>query len=230
MKKLFNILFFISTCIWMTSCEVDNYEEPDATLTGTVIDATTGKGLITEQPNGFLIYYKEIAAEYPSAQFRTFQGKADGTFNNSKLFAATYEVYPGLGAFVVPDVQTVKLSPGSETTVNFTVTPYVSISNVSMTKAGSNALTVQFTLSKNAGTIQDYRIFATNKTPLVGSNITDNVGGGAVALQESDLGMSISVDLSGFETGYKYWVRVGARCNEAPSGRYNMSEVFEIQF
>jgi hypothetical protein len=214
----------------MTSCEIDNYDAPDATLKGAVIDATTGQGLITEQPDGFLIYYKEISEQYPNAQFRTFWGKADGTYANTKMFAGKHEVYPGSGAFVIPEHQTVTLSSGKEATVSFTVTPYVSITDVRVTKVGSDGARIEFKLTKNAGTIQDYRIFATNKTPLVGVNITDNVGGGAVGINESHLNTTFVVDRTGFATGYKYWIRVGARCEEAPSNRYNMSKVFEIQF
>jgi hypothetical protein len=215
--------------IIMTACEVDNYDAPDAGISGTVIDATTNKGLLTEQPNGFQIYYKEISDQYPNAQFRTFWGKADGSFANSKLFAAKYEIYPGSGAFIIPEHQTVTLASGKDMAVNFTVTPYVSIKNVSIAKSGSNDITVSFKLTKNAGTILDYRIFATNRTPLVGSEATDGVGGNAVTLTDDDLDKTITVARTGFASG-KYWIRVGARCKEAPSSRYNMSEIFEITF
>lgn len=228
MKHISYIISIVCAVIFMTACEIDNYDAPDAILQGTVIDATTGKGLITEQPNGFQIYYKEISEQYPSAQFRTFWGKADGTFTNTKLFAVKYEVYPGSGAFVIPEHQTVTLSSGKEATVNFTVTPYVSITDVTYTKSG-NDLTISFKLTKNAGTISDYRIFATNRTPLVGVEATDGVGGNAVTLTEDDLNKTITVTRTGFTSG-KYWFRVGARCKEAPSSRYNMSAVFEVQF
>jgi hypothetical protein len=214
----------------MTACEIDNYDAPDAVLKGTVIDATTGQGLITEQPDGFQIYYKEISEQYPSAQFRTFWGKADGTYANTKVFAGKHEVYPGSGAFVIPEHQTVTLSSGKETTVDFTVTPYVSITDVNVTKVGNSGVRIQFKLTKNAGSILDYRIFATNRTQLVGVNATDNVGGNAVSLTESDLSTAFVVERTGFATGYKYWIRVGARCKEAPSSRYNMSRIFEIEF
>lgn len=230
MKQLSYIVSIVCAAIFMTACEIDNYDAPDAILKGTVIDVTTGQGLITEQPSGFQIFYKEISEQYPNAPFRHFWGKADGTYANTKLFAGRYEVYPGSGAFVIPEHQTVTLSSGKETTVNFTVTPYVSIREVSMTKVNSDSLTIQFKLTKNAGSIQDFRIFATNRTPLVGSNVTDEVGGDAISIGDSDLDRIIITGRRGFATGYKYWIRVGARCTEAPSLRYNLSDVFEIQF
>jgi hypothetical protein len=228
MKRI-NILYILCMAVFLFACEIDNYDAPDAGISGTVIDATTGKGIITEQPNGFQIYYKEISDQYPNAQFRTFWGKADGSFANTKLFASKYEVYPGSGAFIIPDHQTVTLAAGKDQQVNFTVIPYVSITGVSVTKSGSNDINVSFKLTKNAGTILDYRIFATNRTPLVGSEATDGVGGNAVALSDDDLEKTITVTRTGFASG-KYWIRVGARCKEAPSSRYNMSEIFEITF
>jgi hypothetical protein len=220
-------LYYILLVAVMTACEVDNYDAPDATLTGTVKDVITGKGLITES-GGFSIRYRQINPIYPDAPNRSFAGKADGTYNYTKLFADSYDVNPINGAFVAIDPQRVTVSSGQSTTLDFTVTPYVSFENVSIVKKGADGITATFTLKKNAGSIQDYRILATNKTPLVGIN-TNDVGGDAVDLTEAEVGSPISVDRTGFETGGSYWIRIGARCNEAAS-HYNLTEVFEIKF
>jgi hypothetical protein len=220
----------ILTAALMTACEIDNYDAPDASLKGTVIDETTGQGLITEQPDGVQIRYRELSEKYPNAQFRNFWCRADGTYSNTKLFAARYEVYPE-GAFVAPEHKEVTLVSGSETKLDFTVKPYVSIeiNDNDVVKSG-NALTLKFKLTKNAGTIQDYRIFATNRTPLVGTVATDDIGGNEIALSAwAAADTTITATRTGFTSG-KYWVRVGARCKEAPSSRYNLSKVFEIQF
>jgi hypothetical protein len=233
MKKICYILPVILMMMFMTACEVDNYDLPDAGLQGTVTDAVTGKGVITEQPGGFNIYLREIDEKYPNAPNRSFQVKPDGTFTNTKVFAATYDVWPVNGPFVPlteSQRQRVTLSSNQLTSVNFTVTPYVSFESVSITKTGADEATISFILHKNAGTIQDYRVFATNRTPLVGTQATDNVGGNAVTVAESDLGHLITVTRSGFEAGTKYWLRLGARCAESPSTRYNLTEVVELHF
>jgi hypothetical protein len=219
--------------MFMTACEVDNYDQPDAGLEGTLTDAVTGKGLITEQPNGFRIYLREIDEKYPNAPNRNFWGRADGTFSTDKVFAATYDVWPADGAFVPfteSQRERVALSSNQLKPVNFTVTPYVSFTNVSITKTGADVATITFVLTKNAGTIGDYRVFASSLTPLVGNNSTESVGGDAVTVTESDLGQTITITRSGFVAGSKYWLRVGARCTESPSGRYNLTEVQELQF
>ena len=142
MKKSKYILsiFFIAISVIFVSClEIDNYEAPDGTLSGSVIDKITNNPIVTEQPQGFRIKYNEISwSDAPISQY--FWGKADGTFNNTRLFAGKYEVTPVEGAFITPDPQTVDITSGNVTTVNFTVLPYISFSGVSIVKDGSNVV------------------------------------------------------------------------------------------
>jgi hypothetical protein len=234
MKNYFIILYI--ACIAMTgmfvSCEVDNYEGPDGTLTGNVIDAVTGNPILTEQPNGFRIRYKEISwSETATDQY--LWGKPDGTFNHTKLFAGTYEITAVEGAFVTPATQQVEIKSGGVTTATFTVTPYVSFSNVSIVKEGATSVKATFTINRNVpeAAPQDYRIFASSKTPYVGTNSggsESDVSLSATPFTEADLGTPIVVTLNNYVAGKTYYIRIGARCTNS-SSRYNMTEVFEIQ-
>jgi hypothetical protein len=243
MKKIHYILglLTIAAGTFFVSCGVDNYDLPDAALTGTVTDAITGKPLITEQPNGFQVRNEEISWS-DNPQQEHFWGKADGTFKNTKMFPAKYRITLVNGPFVQPAPQEVELKSNKTATLNFTVTPYVSFSDVSIAKYGSgDSVKVSFKLSRNAGTIKDYRIFATDQTPLVGINYFDSkfsnihyweAGAEKTAatlpLTNADLGKTIVVTLKGYASGQKYWIRVGASCSE--SARYNLTEVKEISF
>ena len=115
MKKVFLSLIYLLALGAMTSCDVDNYDGPDGTLTGSVIDAITGQPIQTEQPNGYRIKYKEISwSENATDQF--LWGKPDGSFNHTKLFAGTYEMTAVEGAFVdseteVVDILVLRMSP-----------------------------------------------------------------------------------------------------------------------
>ena len=238
-NTVFYFILLSLASLFAASCAVDNNEAPDAGIAGTVIDAVTGKGLVTEQPNGFRINYKEIDPNYPNAQWRSFWAKPDGSFQHTKLFAASYEVYPYDGAFVpleASSYQKITLAGGEQKTLSFTVTPYVSISDFDVQKINGDSVSIKFKLKRNAGTVQDYRVFATNRTPLVGTNATDNVGGDAVAIQESMLNsegaLIVETGRKGFSpaTGNKYWFRIGVRCSQSPASRYNLSEIKEIQF
>jgi hypothetical protein len=229
-KRILSTVACLFTVILFFSCEIDNYDEPDGTLTGRVIDAVTGNPICTEQPQGFRIRYEEISwSDNPTAQF--FWGKADGTFNNTKLFAGKYRITPVEGAFVTPDPKEVDIRSGNTASVDFTVTPYISFSNVSVAKEG-NTVRVTFTLSRNvaSATLQDYRVFATVATPYVGTQLFDNdISSVSVNIAESDLGTPVSILLpENFVSGKTYYIRVGARCQNT-SGRYNMTEVTTIK-
>jgi hypothetical protein len=247
--KIHNILSVLSfaAIALLTSCEVDNYDEPDAGLSGVVTDAVTNKPLITEQPNGYQIRYEELSwSDKPQQEH--FWGKADGTFRNTKMFPGKYLITLVNGPFVQPASQEVELKSNDMATANFTVTPYVSFSDVNIAKYGSgDSVRVTFTLHKNVpnSTIDGYRIFATDQTPLVGINFSETkysevhyweggaekvTGSNFFTLQEADLDKPITATLKGYISGKTYWIRVGARCNESPSGRVNLTEVVELKF
>jgi hypothetical protein len=233
MKKIQFLLpvWSIILATGLVSCEIDNYEAPDGTLTGSVIDAVTGLPVVTEQPDGFRIRYDETSwSDTPIAQY--FWGKADGTFNYTKLFAGTYRVTPVEGAFVTPEAKTAEIRSGGVTTIDFTVTPYMSFSHVSVVKSGASTLKYTFTLSRNVASsnLQDYRIFASSKTPYVGTIVFESeISTPTVAITEEDLGKPIEVELDNYVPGKVYYVRIGARCENA-AGRYNMTEVFRMDF
>jgi hypothetical protein len=200
-------------------------------MTGQVIDAVTKAPIISEQPNGYRIRYDEISwSDNPNPQY--IWGKADGTFQNTKMFAGTYEVSAVEGAFVTSDVKTITVQSGQTTNVEFTVTPYISFSNVSIVKEGAT-VRATFTLSRNVpgAALQNYRVFASAATHYVGATESDpSVSVAATAITESDLGVPISVLLpAAFVAGKMYYIRVGAIC-ENPNGRYNMTEIVNIQF
>lgn len=229
-SKILLSIFCIAIVAVLVSCnKIDNYDGPDGSLTGSVIDNVTGKPIITQQPEGFRIKYEEISwSETPIAQY--FWGKANGTFNNTKLFAGKYNITPVEGAFVTPALQTIDITSGGTATVNFTVTPYISFAGVAIVKNGTN-VTATFTLTKNVATTtpQSYRVFVASNTPFVGTfDFDSSVSSGDVAITNSDLGIAKVVTLDKLVAGKKYYIRIGARCSN-PSGRYNFTEIITIQ-
>jgi hypothetical protein len=257
MKKIVNIIV-LTGCIAVlallpTSCEVDNYAEPDGIIFGKVTDAVTGQGLITEQPNGFQVRYYELSwSDNPLS--RDIWGKADGTYRNAKMFAGRYRIELVNGAFVSPAPQEVEIKSNVETELNFTVTPYVSISNVTVAKTGADEVTVTFNLKANVSgsTLKDFRIYASDQTKIPGTAFSQSdfstiasVNGVEVNDLTYKFGSnltegSFSVKLNGYVAkGVKagnyvypgvYWIRVAARCNDSPVDRYNMSAVTELTF
>ena len=88
-----------------SSCsKIDNYPAPSNTIKGSTVDAGTGNTVQTEI-GGSGTRVKLLETSYsanPTPYY--FQSMQDGTFNNTKIFAATYKVSVE-GPFV-PLVQT----------------------------------------------------------------------------------------------------------------------------
>jgi hypothetical protein len=235
----------------LTSCELDSYAEPDGIVSGTLRDTKADDGVFwTEQPNGFQIVCTETswtASETPGGQ--TFWGKADGTFNNDRVFAATYSIMPRNGAFHSAKAQSVEVKTRKDPSLVFDVIPYCSFHDVVIKQDLPNrSVHITFTLTTNAivdnpetpdvdetspVTIQNWRLFASARTPYVGNNSGANdsdVSTGAISLTNSQLGQTITYTKSGFKAGTTYHLRLGARCVETPGGVYNMTKIVKMEF
>lgn len=229
------ICLYISLCMLfgLISCEseMDNYSEPKETLTGKVIDAATGQPILTEQPNGFQIRYKEVgySADAPD---RYIWGKADGTFQHTKLFANQYEITPVNGPFVQPETKVIDIKGVTE--LDFTVTPYLNISEFTTSLTGG-VLTVNFTINRPDVVTSklNYAFIAIDWNPNVGnavSKIKETINYSET--DDSDIlgkPQSIQIDLKSLEKGYTYYVRMGA-CTNANTSRYNYSTVMEFEY
>jgi Protein of unknown function (DUF3823) N-terminal domain/Domain of unknown function (DUF3823_C) len=88
-------LYYIALCLVIaagTSCsKIDNYPAPSETLTGSTVDEVTGQTLQTEIGGGTRVKLVETSYSADPTPYY-FQSMQDGTFNNTKLFAATYKV------------------------------------------------------------------------------------------------------------------------------------------
>jgi hypothetical protein len=137
---------------------------------------------------------------------------------------------------------------GKEIPLVFDVIPYCSLHDVVIEKDPVTPLTVKvsFRVTTNPveddpateedetrlATIQNWRLFATSRTPYVGNNIFDADVSTASdqPLTPEQLGQPIVYVKSGYKPGTKYYLRIGARCKESTQNRYNMSKIFEIEF
>lgn len=95
MKKIsFYILSL--TMLTLTSCnlfELDNYDEPNETLQGEVVDAETGEAVLTDQGSeGIRVRLIENSWGDNVTPNPDFYCMPDGTFQNTRLFKGTYNV------------------------------------------------------------------------------------------------------------------------------------------
>ena len=118
----------------LVSCELDNYDGPNAQIYGEVRDSKTG-ALIQQDINGTKIMYEELGFENPDRQQMIF--KVSGEYRNNLMFAAKYDIYFEESNFVIPDrLEGYEIKRG-ENRLDFEVQPYIRISNASIRKEGS---------------------------------------------------------------------------------------------
>lgn len=234
--KTFSIISVLSLLL-LWGCELDNYEAPNATIKGKVIDSMTGKPLTSVQPKGYKIRLIQLSEKYKNPVPIDFWGKANGTFKNTALFEGKYKVKPIIGAFFEPEAKIVKLKEGGVTTVTFTVTPFLEIKNVSVTPFHQNGAIVKYQIDKAANSNK----ILTSETiaslyPAVNhvvfkekvendlSNIPDNT---IVNTVFSDTLTGLVPNHLGGVLHNTYYIRVAAKAKN-PNNEYNYSKLFKI--
>lgn len=94
MKNIANIILCCLTIVSFSACEIDNYDWPEETLRGRVVDAETGEPVLTDQgAEGIRVRLRELSwtkTEVPdNFDFYCMQ---DGAFQNTKVFKGFYNI------------------------------------------------------------------------------------------------------------------------------------------
>ncbi|WP_298652271.1 DUF3823 domain-containing protein [uncultured Proteiniphilum sp.] len=133
--KLYFLPVFLGLFVFY-SCELDNYDYPDAALTGSIIDSETNELIQSDIINGTTIKIIEHGYDPVSPQY--LRVKNDGTYANTLLFSNTYTVQPDQRNFSQIDEQEVKI--GKDTKLDFRVTPYIRVKDAQIVKEGNNII------------------------------------------------------------------------------------------
>lgn len=95
MKKI-TLFALLSTLFLLTSCEIfkiDNYEEPEETLQGEVVDKATGERVLTDQGSeGIRVRLTETSWGENVNHNPDFFCMMDGSFQHTKIFKGTYNI------------------------------------------------------------------------------------------------------------------------------------------
>jgi hypothetical protein len=227
--------------------EIDNFDAPDAHVTGRLIDKTTGANFITDHADTGIRIWEMSYSLNPSPQ--GIPVKFDGTYNNEKLFAGTYDMLPYNGPYWPADtIHGVRIGKKT-TTQDFEVTPYLHITDFDAVLEGTTLtlscrLSAPFTEMNINGTVTplpnvlEVRPFLSLTMYCGGANYIgeywtndyrvnlrraweriDTDGDG-----KSDETYTISVPV---KKGYTYNVRMGANVNYTDQ-KFNLSEVKRI--
>jgi len=239
MKK---ILLLISCCLFaLTSCEIDNYEAPNASIHGSIIDGKTSELVGMDVQEGGELKVVELGFENPQDQ--SWRIMNTGEYRNDLVFAATYDIRMennNCYAFVEKDVVVKK----GDNTKDFKVTPYIRIKNPKIEKNG-NQIVATFSLEGGKGDekLASLQLFAFSDM-WVGNSVKFRLSGGTDKVdfgipvdidssQTYTLTIDIAANQSSFKyTGKNYYFRIGAKADIPNVGtiRYNYSALVAIPF
>lgn len=220
--KKFLILTIVVTV--MSSCELDNYPAPNGDIYGKLTDNITNSPFQTEEPNGFNVKIFEKGGMMNSPI--TIPGKPDGTFENAWIFQNQYKVVATEGAFF--PVDTVVVNVGSRTEVNFTVTPLLAVTDVTV-QPSAGKITANYKIARTivGGKITDRKTLV-SKIPTVNNAVYNSMKATTLSsvTDANILSSTFTDDVTGLTAG-DYYVRIAVRATNA-SNRFNYSPVFKV--
>lgn len=226
MKKIFNMFLLLSAAFALASCEIDNYDPPQAAVEGQVYDHL-GNPLQTAQGQGNMkIRIKEISYAHGDPNIvvteQNLNMMTDGSFRNTKLFAGTYEMWP-FETCGYPceeeQLKTVELENGKTAHVEFTVTPYLTLDWVGEPyQDAEGVLHASFKFTRNAKEGFDMPdveyaqlIIGTTVTCAADGRYTDNTVS-ITNIQEGDVIEMKSKTKIEFDQ--KLYLRIAANCKD----------------
>lgn len=237
MKK---ILLFVSCCLFaLTSCEVDNYDGPDASIHGSILDEQTGELVGSDMENGNAIKVREQGFSKPTDQ--TWYITNTGEYRNNMVFAATYDVRFENGNFYPFAIKDFVVKSG-DNTYDFKVIPYIRIKSSKIEKNG-NVITATFSLEggKPEVKLKEIQLFAFSDM-WVGNNVKLTLNGGTnkrtfsptVAINTTET-YTLTINLDDNKDVLKYskdyYFRIGAMADVSGVGtvRYNYAPLAVIK-
>ncbi|MDI9551977.1 MAG: DUF3823 domain-containing protein [Bacteroidota bacterium] len=141
MKRILSYIIAAGiTTLGFSACslfEIDNFDAPEETITGKIVDIETGEPVLTEQNGrGIRIRLTELSWGENVTYNPDFYAKDDGTYRNTKIFKGRYNVRID-GPFIplyrtapdgtVLEDATVETDIKGVTTVDFLVQPFLKV-------------------------------------------------------------------------------------------------------
>jgi hypothetical protein len=171
MKKL---LYILAALLMASSCaffEMDNYEGPDATVTGRIIDAKTGENVPVECKFGNFFggaymgsptegYFSVIEKGWEAEAAQYWHIKYDGTYANTMVYSGEYDISATANNFYPVEKKGLKFEKG-DNTLDWEVTPYARIIDPKVELVGGKFVATfkcEFGDASKANTIYDAKL------------------------------------------------------------------------
>lgn len=222
------LIIILSCMILFNSCELDNYDGPNAQISGKILDSETGELIESDIVNGTTIKITEHGYDPVTPQYLKVYN--DGTYANTMLFANTYTVVPDQRNFLQIDEQDVKI--GKDTKLDFLVTPYIRVKDVVITQEGNNII-ADFKLQQmTSDPVTGVGLYVSSE-PIVGQSVSSvSVERKLDRIVNEDetirIGLNVARNTAFLKSGQKYFFRVGA-LSSIPGAKLNYAPARQIE-
>lgn len=229
MKKITikQVLPILIIAVAASSCELDNYDAPNAQLSGNIIDVQTNELIQQDIIRGTTIKITEHG--YDPVQPQYLRVKNDGTYANTLLFANTYTVQPDQRNFVQVAEQEIQI--GSGTQLDFHVQPYIRVKEASIVKEGTKIIAT-FRLEQTVPEVVSRIGLYAHVEPIVGEPIRavaaeTQVGRVVEENEVFTLEIDAAENRATLEAGVQYFFRIGAVIN-VPEAKFNYAPAVRL--
>lgn len=235
----FMLLFTANACT-----EVDNYDAPEETIMGRIIDKKTQKPMQTEVGDGGVrLKMLEMSwSDNPTPYYTTV--KQDGTYENSKIFKGNY-IIEALGAFVptymtnsegkVVKDERWKGDIKGKTQIDFIVEPFLNVEWIGEPKVnGDGTISATFKVTRGTDNVEYHKglsevyLFLNSSSTYVGENNKDDRYSVRMddATKNNCIDQTVTLTTPQLPGQRNYYIRVGARIDHEIDGRkrYNYNE------
>lgn len=222
MKKIKLYISLLLGVFIVASCELDNYDGPNAKIYGGIYDIETGDLIPQDIISGSRVEYIELGYPVPTIQYMII--KPDGSYRNDLMFSGKYSIGPGSsGNYVTPVKDTVDLATG-ETKMDFTVQPFVRITNCTIAKVGTE-LVATFNIEQTTTDKVRYITLFASREPTLGASYSQvstrsEIDVVTLPITVYTLKIDLSSNSSTLIPGREFYFRVGAQ-SRASGAKYN---------
>lgn len=227
--NIFLSAIFFSVIYIMTSCvnELDNYDEPNGGISGTIVDAETGEAVPLPVQGSTGVIIKMMEQNTEATKSVDFYALQDGTFKNTRVFNCEYLITVD-GPFVEPGE--VLTTVNGQTKVDIPVTPYARISAEAQSEG--KKVSIKYHVEKTKESFITSEIYGYwNFAP----GVDDGGANQAGKITVNELDGTIVFDLENDQVfkdneykikdnGNKVYVRIGAKTE----GSINYSQVITV--
>lgn len=222
MKTRFALLLMI-VMLAGAGCEIDNYEAPQITISGEIVDSQTGALVESGGINaGAVIKFYQNNSTQPLI-YNTFP---DGTFTNSKVFAGTYS-FVAEGPFEMVDDNTT-ITINGDTQMKISVIPNIRL-GISVVETDATSATIKLTYEKlkaDEGLVNLGVVWSKYRNPnayTFAGGAIDEENVASLALTSGEMTFTIE----NLQPGTKYYIRGLGRTSNA-GNFYNYSTGIEL--